>query len=156
MPMSQPARMRETHRARTLAGNDVEGRRYLTRDVIRPRHSWNEPLWFDVKQDQDIERFYNVVKATERPYLYKVFTTRQTFWPIPKRRLTRTTILSKWLIYVTRQSIFSLYHGMSCTETEDKVNVWKQQDNVTGIARCCLLPDMVYPCSNRGRFWRTT
>ena len=35
------------------------------------------------------DKFYSVVRVNERPYLYKTFTTRQTFLPIPKAEVDK-------------------------------------------------------------------
>src|SRR5690606_25368702 len=35
------------------------------------------------------DKFYTVVRVNERPYLYKTFTTRQTFLPIPKSEINK-------------------------------------------------------------------
>jgi hypothetical protein len=85
-------RMRELIERERLLEMMWEGRRYFDtrRNKTAVIHE-NEPVMgLDVSaRTQDIERFYNVVKATERPYLYKVFTTRQTFWPIPKSEIDK-------------------------------------------------------------------
>ncbi|MDR2384346.1 MAG: RagB/SusD family nutrient uptake outer membrane protein [Tannerella sp.] len=69
-----------------------EGRRYF--DVRRNKTAViyeNEPVMgLDVSaRTSEQEKFFTIIKATERNYLYKVFTTRQTFWPIPKHEIDK-------------------------------------------------------------------
>lgn len=69
-----------------------EGRRYFDtrRNKTAIVHE-NEPVMgLDPSaRSQDPDKFYSVIKAIERPYLYKIFTTRQTFWPIPKYEIDK-------------------------------------------------------------------
>lgn len=46
-------------------------------------------------READKDDFYTVVRVTERSYTYKVFTTRQTFFPIPKTQIDRNPNLSQ-------------------------------------------------------------
>ncbi|MDR1667381.1 MAG: RagB/SusD family nutrient uptake outer membrane protein [Bacteroidales bacterium] len=69
-----------------------EGRRYF--DVRRNKTAItheNEPVMgLDVSaRTNEQEKFFTIIKAVERNYLYKVFTTRQTFWPIPKHEIDK-------------------------------------------------------------------
>jgi hypothetical protein len=69
-----------------------EGRRYF--DIRRNKKAMiyeNEPVMgLDVSaRTSEPEKFYTVIKAKERNYLYKVFSTRQTFWPIPKHEIDK-------------------------------------------------------------------
>jgi len=69
-----------------------EGRRYFdTRRTKKAMIYENEPVMgLDVSaRTSEPEKFYTVIKAKERNYLYKVFTTRQTFWPIPKHEIDK-------------------------------------------------------------------
>lgn len=79
-----------------------EGRRYFDtrRNKTAIIHE-NEPIMgLDVSiRTQEPEKFYSIVKATERPYLYKVFTTRQTFWPIPKGEIDKNYNLIQMIGY---------------------------------------------------------
>jgi hypothetical protein len=98
---SQP-RMRELIARERLLEMMWEGRRYFDtrRNKTAVIHE-NEPVMgLDVSvRTQDPERFYNVIKAVERPYLYKVFTTRQTFWPIPKSEIDKNYNLMQMIGY---------------------------------------------------------
>jgi hypothetical protein len=69
-----------------------EGRRYF--DVRRNKTAViyeNEPVMgLDVSaRTSEQEKFYTVIKSIERNYLYKVFTARQTFWPVPKHEIDK-------------------------------------------------------------------
>ncbi len=79
-----------------------EGRRYFdTRRNKKAIIYENEPVMgLDVSaRTSEPEKFYTVVKAQERNYLYKVFTTRQTFWPIPKHEIDKNHNLDQMLGY---------------------------------------------------------
>ena len=95
-------KMRELIARERLLEMMWEGRRYFDtrRNKTAVIHE-NEPVMgLDVSaKTQEAERFYNVVKATERPYLYKVFTTRQTFWPIPKSEIDKNYNLIQMIGY---------------------------------------------------------
>jgi hypothetical protein len=41
------------------------------------------------------DKFYTIIRAVERNYLYKVFTNRQTFWPIPKHEIDKNVNLDQ-------------------------------------------------------------
>lgn len=45
------------------------------------------------------DQFYNIIQVRELPYLYKVFTDRQTFWPIPKAEIDKNPKLDQMLGY---------------------------------------------------------
>ena len=95
-------KMRELIERERLLEMMWEGRRYF--DTSRNKTAMineNEPVMgLDVSaRSQDPGRFYNVIKAVERPYLYKVFTTRQTFWPIPKSEIDKNYNLIQMIGY---------------------------------------------------------
>jgi len=41
------------------------------------------------------DQFYNIIRVREMPYLFRVFTDRQTFWPIPKAEIDRNPNLDQ-------------------------------------------------------------
>ena len=75
-----------------------EGRRYFDtrRNKTAIIHE-NEPVMgLDVSaRTSEPERFYSIIRAQERNWLYKVFTTRQTFWPIPKHEIDKNQNLTQ-------------------------------------------------------------
>lgn len=90
--VASQTRMRELIERERLLEMMWEGRRYF--DVRRTKKAMiyeNEPVMgLDVSaRTSEPEKFYTVIKAKERNYLYKVFTTRQTFWPIPKHEIDK-------------------------------------------------------------------
>ena len=95
-------KMRELIARERLLEMMWEGRRYFDtrRNKTAIAHE-NEPIMgLDVSaKTQDQEQFYSIVKANERPYLYKVFTTRQTFWPIPKSEIDKNYNLIQMIGY---------------------------------------------------------
>jgi len=50
-------------------------------------------------KENEKDKFYSIVRLNERPYLYKVFSTRQTFLPIPKREIDKNYNLQQNLGY---------------------------------------------------------
>lgn len=100
--VSNQQKMRELIARERLLEMMWEGRRYFdTRRNKTAIINENEPIMgLDVSaKTQEQERFYNVIKAIERPYLYKVFTTRQTFWPIPKTEIDKNYNLVQMIGY---------------------------------------------------------
>jgi hypothetical protein len=90
--VASQSRMRELIERERLLEMMWEGRRYF--DLRRTKKAMiyeNEPVMgLDVSaRTSEPEKFYTVIKAKERNYLYKVFTTRQTFWPIPKHEIDK-------------------------------------------------------------------
>lgn len=95
-------KMRELIARERLLEMMWEGRRYFdTRRNKTAVFNENDPVMgLDVSvRTQDPEKFYNIVKSTERPYLYKVFTTRQTFWPIRKGEIDKNYNLVQMVGY---------------------------------------------------------
>ncbi|MDR1525531.1 MAG: RagB/SusD family nutrient uptake outer membrane protein [Tannerella sp.] len=85
-------RMRDLIERERLIEMMWEGRRYFdTRRNKKAMIYENEPVMgLNVSARTSApESFYSLVRATERNYLYKVFTTRQTFWPIPKSEIDK-------------------------------------------------------------------
>jgi hypothetical protein len=79
-----------------------EGRRYFdTRRNKTAIFHENEPVMgLDVSaRSSDPNRFYSIIRAQERSHLYKVFTTRQTFWPIPKHEIDKNYNLTQMIGY---------------------------------------------------------
>ncbi|MDR0844876.1 MAG: RagB/SusD family nutrient uptake outer membrane protein [Tannerella sp.] len=90
--VSNKQRMRDLIERERLIEMMWEGRRYFdTRRNKKAMVYENEPVMgLNVSARTSApESFYTVVRATERNYLYKVFTTRQTFWPIPKSEIDK-------------------------------------------------------------------
>lgn len=95
-------RMRDLIARERLIEMMWEGRRYFDtrRNKTAVIHENESVMGLDVSaKTQEPEQFYNVVKASERPYLYKVFTTRQTFWPIPKSEIDKNYNLIQMIGY---------------------------------------------------------
>jgi len=85
-------RMRDLVERERLIEMMWEGRRYFdTRRNKKAMIYENEPVMgLNVSARTSApETFYTIVKSTERNYLYKVFTNRQTFWPIPKHEIDK-------------------------------------------------------------------
>jgi len=73
-----------------------EGHRYF--DLRRNKKAIiyeNEPVMGCNVNAAEAQRdnFYQIVRVTERNYTYKVFTTRQTFFPIPKLEVDKNVNL---------------------------------------------------------------
>ncbi len=86
------SRMRSLIERERLLEMMWEGRRYFdTRRNKKAVVYENEPVMgLDVSaRTSEPEKFYTIIRAQERNYLYKVFTTRQTFWPIPKHEIDK-------------------------------------------------------------------
>ncbi|MDR1171259.1 MAG: RagB/SusD family nutrient uptake outer membrane protein [Bacteroidales bacterium] len=69
-----------------------EGRRYFDtrRNKTAMIHENETVMGLDVSaRSYEQEKFFTVIKSVERYWLYKVFTTRQTFWPIPKHEVDK-------------------------------------------------------------------
>jgi hypothetical protein len=95
-------RMRDLIERERLLEMMWEGRRYFdTRRNKKAMTYENEPVMgLNVSARTSApENFYTVVRATERNYLYKVFTTRQTFWPIPKHEIDKNYNLDQMIGY---------------------------------------------------------
>lgn len=101
--VANPEKMRELIERERLLEMMWEGRRYF--DTRRNKTAViyeNLPVMgLDVTaKDTEPEKFYTVVDAKqERNYMYKVFTTRQTFWPIPKHVIDKNHNLTQMLGY---------------------------------------------------------
>lgn len=80
-------RMRELIQRERRIEMAWEGRRYhdLRRTKKAVIHENAPVTGCDVGiPEAEKEKFYNIIRVKERPWIYKVFTTRQTFLPIPK------------------------------------------------------------------------
>jgi hypothetical protein len=98
---------------------DVEKMREL---ILRERQiefAWEGFRYFDLRRNKkaiiyenapvmgcnvnatqaDMDAFYLLTQVTERNYTYKVFTTRQTFFPIPKAEIDRNPNLTQMIGY---------------------------------------------------------
>jgi hypothetical protein len=98
--VSNKQRMRDLIERERLIEMMWEGRRYFdTRRNKKAMLYENEPVMgLNVNARTSApESFYTVVRATERAYLYKVFTTRQTFFPIPKGEIDKNYNLDQML-----------------------------------------------------------
>lgn len=96
--VASQSRMRSLIERERLLEMMWEGRRYFDtrRNKTAIIHE-NEPVMgLDVSaRTSEPEKFYTIIKAQERNYLYKVFTPRQTFWPIPKHEIDKNTKLDQ-------------------------------------------------------------
>lgn len=75
-----------------------EGRRY--HDLRRTKQAViyeNLPVTgLDVNvEEADKDKFYNIIRVRERDWTYKVFTNRQTFFPIPKSEIDKNPNLDQ-------------------------------------------------------------
>jgi hypothetical protein len=96
--VANPDRMRSLIERERLIEMMWEGRRYFdNRRNKKAMEYENLPVMgLDVTaRVSEQEKFYTVVRAQERNYLYKVFTTRQTFWPIPKHEIDKNNNLDQ-------------------------------------------------------------
>ncbi|MDR1517276.1 MAG: RagB/SusD family nutrient uptake outer membrane protein, partial [Dysgonamonadaceae bacterium] len=90
--VSNKQRMRELIERERLIEMMWEGRRYF--DVRRNKTAMryeNEPIMgLNVSARTSApESFYSIVRTTERNWLFKVFTPKMTFWPIPKHEIDK-------------------------------------------------------------------
>lgn len=46
-------------------------------------------------REAERNQFYSIIQVKEMPYLYRVFTDRQTFWPIPKTEIDKNPNLDQ-------------------------------------------------------------
>lgn len=75
-----------------------ENRRYfdLRRNKRAMKFENEQLLGLNVSATEaERDMFYNVIQVREMPYLYRVFTDRQTFWPIPKEEIDKNPNLSQ-------------------------------------------------------------
>ncbi len=75
-----------------------EGRRY--HDLRRTKKAIiyeNAPVMgCDVSATEaEKDKFYNIIQVKERDWIYKVFTRRQTFFPIPKSEVDKNPNLDQ-------------------------------------------------------------
>ncbi|MDR1861079.1 MAG: RagB/SusD family nutrient uptake outer membrane protein [Bacteroidales bacterium] len=100
--VSDKQRMRELIERERLLELMWEGRRYFdTRRNKKAMQYENEPVMgLNVSaRTSNPDDLFTIIRATERNYLYKVFTTRQTFWPIPKHEIDKNQNLDQMLGY---------------------------------------------------------
>ncbi|MDR2040330.1 MAG: RagB/SusD family nutrient uptake outer membrane protein [Bacteroidales bacterium] len=100
--VADPVKMRELIERERLLEMMWEGRRYFdTRRNKKAIVYENEPVMgLDVSaKASETDKFFTIIKAKERNYLYKVFTTRQTFWPIPKHEIDKNRNLDQMIGY---------------------------------------------------------
>ncbi len=95
---ADPQRMRELIERERQIEMAWENRRYF--DLRRNKRAVifeNQPvlgLNVDAKETER-DLFYNIIEVREMPYLYRVFTDRQTFWPIPKAEIDKNPNLNQ-------------------------------------------------------------
>ena len=90
--VSSRERMRELIARERLIEMAWESRRY--HDLRRTKKAViyeNQPIrGLDVSApENDPDRFYTITRVKERDWIYKVFTNRQTFLPIPKSEIDK-------------------------------------------------------------------
>jgi hypothetical protein len=95
---ANPVKMRELIERERQIEMAWENRRYF--DLRRNKRAVlfeNAPVLGLNVTAKEAERdlFYNIVQVREMPYLYRVFTDRQTFWPIPRAEIDKNPNLSQ-------------------------------------------------------------
>jgi hypothetical protein len=95
---SDPQRMRELIERERQIEMAWESRRYF--DLRRNKRAVifeNQPvLGLNINATEaERDMFYNIIEVNERPFLYRVFTDRQTFWPIPKTEIDKNPNLDQ-------------------------------------------------------------
>ncbi|MEN6455335.1 MAG: RagB/SusD family nutrient uptake outer membrane protein, partial [Prolixibacteraceae bacterium] len=95
---ADPQRMRELIERERQIEMAWENRRYF--DLRRNKRAVffeNQPVLGVNVDAKETERdlYYNVIELREMPYLYRVFTDRQTFWPIPKAEIDKNPNLDQ-------------------------------------------------------------
>ncbi len=95
-----------------LTDSEANDRESLRKTILRERRLemvWEQRRYHDLRRtkqaivyenevprglnvnakESEKDKFYSIVRLNERPYLYKVFTARQTFLPIPKAEVDK-------------------------------------------------------------------
>ena len=96
--VANQARMRDLIERERLLELMWEGRRYFDNRRNKKAVEYeNLPVMgLDVSaRSSELDKFYTIIRAQERNYLYKVFTPRQTFWPIPKHEIDKNNNLDQ-------------------------------------------------------------
>ncbi|MDR2472965.1 MAG: RagB/SusD family nutrient uptake outer membrane protein [Tannerella sp.] len=100
--VSNKAKMRTLIEHERLIEMMWEGRRYfdIRRNKTAIKHE-NEPIMglnLNARSTAP-DDYYYISRATERSFLYKVFTTRMTFWPVPKHEIDKNYNLDQLIGY---------------------------------------------------------
>ncbi|WP_270087901.1 RagB/SusD family nutrient uptake outer membrane protein [Sphingobacterium sp. SYP-B4668] len=105
-----------------LTNAEVSDRDLLRKIILRERKlefAWEQRRYHDLRRtkqamvyenevqmglnvsakENEKDKFYSIVRLNERSYLYKVFTTRQTFLPIPKGEVDKNYNLQQNIGY---------------------------------------------------------